>query len=149
MMSGIGTDMNALKTFTSVIFLLYLSNPLYSEEFSYQCDVEDHREFSLVFDVDIIGEKIIHTYSVNKNTSEVRKVDRKLDFFFWDKDNESVWAIEYRDPSFSVPYLTTNLFNFKKQTLIRQVLMNDITTRGLLSEDIVTQTVRFKCFSIE
>ena len=140
--------MDTLKTFISVIFLSLLSNPLYSEEFTYHCDVDDHKEFSLVFDVDLSERSIVHSHSIFKNTGKVRKVDHKLDIFLWDEENESVWSIHYKDPPLSYPSLTTILFNFKHQTLILQRIMNDTTKDGSLSEDIIIQGGQFKCFSM-
>ena len=137
--------MDTLKTFISVIFLSLLSNPLYSEEFTYHCDVEGHKEFSLVFNVDLSKRSIVHSHSIFKNTSKVRKVDHKLDIFLWDEENESVWTIHYKDPPLSFPSLTTILFNFKHQILILQSTKNNISKDRTVSE---IHSDRFKCFSM-
>ena len=141
--------MDTLKTFIPVFFLTLLSNPLYSEEFQYHCDVVNHKNFSLVFDVNPPKSTIIHRYTIFKDTNKIRKVDQNLDIFLWDKENESVWTIHYINPPLSVPSLTTILFNFKHQTLILQSILNDITKDKSLSENTIIQGDQFKCFSIE
>ena len=87
--------MDTLKTFICV-FLTFLSSPLYSQEFEYYCDVVNHRNFSLIFDVNPSNNTIIHRYTIFKDNSEVRKVDRNLNIFLWDKENESVWTVHYK-----------------------------------------------------
>jgi hypothetical protein len=140
--------MDTLKTFIPVFFLTLLSNPLYSEEFKYHCDVVNHKNFSLVFDVNLPKNTIIHRYTIFKDTNKIRKVDQNLDIFLWDEENESVWTIQYKDPPLSVPSLTTVLFNFKHQTLIVQSIKNDTTIERSLSEDTIIQGDLYKCFSL-
>ena len=127
---------------------MFTSNPLYSREFEYHCDVINHRNYSLIFDVNTSNNTIIHRYTIFKDNSEVRKVDRNLNIFLWDKENESVWTVHYKDPPLTVPSLTTILFNFKHQTLISQSILNDIFTDKMLSEDEIFQGNQFKCFSM-
>ena len=137
-----------MKTVLLVIFFTLLSNPIFSDEFTYQCDAEGRKEFSLVFDIDLTKKSIVHSHSIFKNSDEVKKVDRILDIFLWDEENESVWTIQYKDPPLSVPSLTTILFNFKHQTLIVQSILNDTSIERSLSEDTIIQGDLYKCFSL-
>ena len=141
--------MDKLKRLISAIFLTCFSHSLYAEEFTYHCDVIGHRNFSLVFDVNLTEKTITHTHSVFKNNDEVRTINRELKVFLWDEENESVWVNHYNDPPLSVPSLTTILFNFRHQTLILQSIQNDISIDRSLSEDTIIQGNRFKCFSIK
>ena len=71
--------MDTLKTFISVFFLTLLSNPLYSEEFEYHCDVVNHKNFSLVFDVHPQNNTIVHRDIILKDTCDkVWRLNNKI-----------------------------------------------------------------------
>ena len=124
------------------VFFMVISSPLYSDklnylyqknEFTYQCDREG-LTFSMIFKVETRDKTIVHSQSVFKTIGSVSVTDvnRHLNIYHWDEDNDSVWITNYFNVK-NYPFLRTMLFNFKKQKLILQFLNNNVTTDGTFS----------------
>ena len=50
------------------VFFMFVSSPLYSNEFKYHCDGKDNN-LTMVFDVNRSEKSIVHTHSINKTTN--------------------------------------------------------------------------------
>ena len=137
------------------VFFMVISSPLYSDklnylyqknEFTYQCDREG-LTFSMIFKVETRDKTIVHSQSVFKTIGSVSVTDvnRHLNIYHWDEDNESVWITNYFNVK-NYPFLRTMLFNFKKQKLILQFLNNNVTTDGTFS---INRGEIFNCYTLE
>ena len=126
------------------IFFLFVSSPLYSNEFTYHCDRTDNN-LSMVFDVNRSEKSIVHTHSIDKTTNSVSKVSLPIEIYNWDERKDSVWTI-YSDPQ-SLSFLTF-LFNFQHQRLVLQSIFNIFVTEEDDLDDIVLSSL-FKCYMME
>ena len=126
------------------IFFMFVSSPLYSNEFTYHCDRIDNN-LSMVFDVNRSEKSIVHTHSIDKTTNSVSKVSLPIEIYNWDERKDSVWTI-YSDPQ-SLSFVTF-LFNFQHQKLVLQSIFNIFLTEEDDLDDIVISSL-FKCYIIQ
>lgn len=126
------------------IFFLFVSSPLYSNEFTYHCDRTDNN-LSMVFDVNRSEKSIVHTHSIDKTTNSVSKNSLPIEIYNWDERKDSVWTI-YSDPQ-SLSFVTF-LFNFQHQKLVLQSIFNIFVTEEDDLDDIVISSL-FKCYIIQ
>ena len=126
------------------VFFMFVSSPLYSNEFTYHCDRTDNN-LSMVFDVNRSEKSIVHTHSIDKTTNSVSKVSLPIEIYNWDERKDSVWTI-YSDPQ-SLSFLTF-LFNFQHQRLVLQSIFNIFVTEEDDLDDIVLSSL-FKCYMME
>lgn len=126
------------------IFFLFVSSPLYSNEFTYHCDRTDNN-LSMVFDVNRSEKSIVHTHSIDKTTNSVSKNSLPIEIYNWDERKDSVWTI-YSDPQ-SLSFVTF-LFNFQHQKLVLQSIFNIFLTEEDDLDDIVISSL-FKCYIIQ
>ena len=126
------------------IFFMFVSSPLYSNEFTYHCDRTDNN-LSMVFDVNRSEKSIVHTHSIDKTTNSVSKNSLPIEIYNWDERKDSVWTI-YSDPQ-SLSFVTF-LFNFQHQKLVLQSIFNIFLTEEDDLDDIVISSL-FKCYIIQ
>jgi len=137
------------------VFFMVISSPLYSDklnylyqknEFTYQCDREG-LTFSMIFKVETRDKTIVHSQSVFKTIGSVSVTDvnKQLDIYYWDEDNDSVWTTNYFYEKEN-PFLRTILFNFKKQKLVLQFLKNDVSKDGRL---ITEESELLNCYTLK
>ena len=126
------------------IFFLFVSSPLYSNEFTYHCDRTDNN-LSMVFDVNRSEKSIVHTHSIDKTTNSVSKNSLPIEIYNWDERKDSVWTI-YSDPQ-SLSFVTF-LFNFQHQRLVLTSIFNIFVTEEDDIDDIVLSSL-FKCYIIQ
>ena len=71
------------------VFFMFVSSPLYSDEFTYHCDRKDN--FSMIFKVETRDKTIVHSQSVFKTIGSVSVTDvnRHLNIYHWDEDTLS------------------------------------------------------------
>jgi len=115
------------------IFFLFVSSPLYSNEFTYHCD-RDSDDFSMVFDVNRFEKTVVHTHSIFKESNNVIDVNKSREIYYWDEENNSVWFLNYTDgitkliesidSSDTPPSLSITLLNFERKKLFYQSLKN-------------------------
>jgi len=123
------------------VFFMFVSSPLYSNEFTYHCDNDDDN-LSMIFDVNRTEKSIIHTHTIDKTTNSVSPVILNLEIYDWDESKDSVWTISH-DPI----TLSTILFNFQHQKLVIQVTFNVLMSEGNNIDDLVLRRL-FNCYSI-
>ena len=126
------------------IFFLFVSSPLYSNEFTYHCDRTDNN-LSMVFDVNRSEKSIVHTHSIDKTTNSVSKKSLPIEIYNWDERKDSVWTI-LDDPHKLT--LSLILFNFQHQKLVVNSILN---TFDDINDDTIEDTVYsrlFKCYII-
>ena len=126
------------------VFFMFVSSPLYSNEFTYHCDRTDNN-LSMVFDVNRSEKSIVHTHSIDKTTNSVSKNSLPIEIYNWDERKDSVWTI-YSDPQ-SLSFLTF-LFNFQHQKLVLQSIFNIFLTEEDDLDDIVISSL-FNCYIIQ
>ena len=127
-----------------LVFFMVISSPLYSNEFTYRCDEGDN--FTMVYDVNLTERSIIHIASIYHSDKTIQKVDKNLEIFFWDEKYNSVWTVNYRDEEFTIPTITSKLFNFELQTLQSQSMRNDTTFDGSVPKNhLFGRNRTFKC----
>ena len=116
---------------------MFLSSPLYSDEFTYHCDREDN-VFSMVFDINTIEQTVVHTHSIHKEMNTVRNVNESYEIYKWDKEYDIVWLTEYFVFDGS-PSLTIFFLNFEQQKLFLKEIYNDGSSRN----------ETFNCYTME
>ena len=126
------------------VFFMFVSSPLYSNEFTYHCDRTDNN-LSMVFDVNRSEKSIVHTHSIDKTTNSVSKNSLPIEIYNWDERKDSVWTI-YSDPQ-SLSFVTF-LFNFQHQKLVLQSIFNIFLTEEDDLDDIVISSL-FNCYIIQ
>lgn len=126
------------------IFFMFVSSPLYSNEFIFHCDGKDNN-LTMVFDVNRSEKSIVHTHSIDKTTNSVSKVSLPIEIYNWDERKDSVWTI-YSDPQ-SLSFVTF-LFNFQHQRLVLTSIFNIFVTEEDDIDDIVISSL-FKCYIIQ
>ena len=102
---------------------MFVSSPLYSDEFTYHCDNEDE-SYSMVFNINTTEQTVVHTHSINKITKTVYDINKYREVYKWDTDNDSVWLTNYFDLVLNPPSLTIILLNFKRQKMFLQEIHN-------------------------
>ena len=126
---------------------MFISTPLYSDEFNYHCEEGD---FSIVYKVDPKQKPVVHLYSIFKTSGEVRDVNNDMEIYHWDEENDSVWILEYRDPKISLPSVTMILLNFKYQKMVLQFMKNDTTKSGTMDKwSTLQQYSLYNCYTLE
>ena len=113
---------------------MFISTPLYSDEFNYHCEDGD---FSIVYKVDPKQKTVVHLYSIFKTSGEVRDVNNDMEIYHWDEENNSVWILQYKDLKFSSPSVTMILLNFEYQKMVLQFMVNNTTKSGTMDKDFV------------
>ena len=126
------------------IFFLFVSSPLYSNEFTYHCDRTDNN-LSMVFDVNRSEKSIVHTHSIDKTTNSVSKNGFPMEVYNWNERKDSVWTISSDPQSLT---LTTLLFNFQYQKLIIQTTFNIFVSEESNIDEIVLSRL-FDCYIIQ
>jgi len=131
------------------IFIIFISSPIYSNEFTYRCDNDDIK-FSIIYKVDRKEKTVVHTHSINKNNfSMVYDINKVMDIYHWDEENDSVWFINYDDSMISSPSLTLVLLNFELQKLHNQSLLNVTPRSGEYRKERIFQNNTFDCYTLE
>ena len=102
---------------------MFVSSPLYSNEFTYHCDSEDELT-SNVFNINTTEQTVVHTHSINKIDNFVYDINKNREVYKWDTDNDSVWLTNYFDVALNPPSLTIILLNFKRQKMFLQQMDN-------------------------
>ena len=129
-----------------IIFFMFISTPLYSDEFNYHCEDGD---FSIVYKVDPKQKTVVHLHSIFKTKGEVRDVNNDMEIYHWDEENNSVWFLNYRDgfskfeekyfrefmKPFSPPQLSMTLLNFERKKLFHQSMYNVTPVSGEYFKD--------------
>jgi hypothetical protein len=130
------------------IFFMFVSSPLYSNEFTFHCEESDG--FTMVYDVNLTEKSIVHTFSIFKYNNTVTKVDKYLEVFFWDEKYNSVWTIDYSDEKNTIPSISSKLFNFRHQTLQLQSMRNDVTSNKSVPEiSLFGRNRTFECYTMK
>ena len=127
------------------IFFLFVSSPLYSNEFTYHCDREDNN-FSMFYDVNRTEKSIVHTHSIDKTTNSVIEVNRPIEIYNWDERRDSVWTVS-NDPILLT--LTTILFNFQNQKLLLQSTYNILMYEEDNNIDDIVVGHLFNCYIVK
>ena len=128
------------------VFFMFVSSPLYSDEFTYHCEESDG--FTMVYNVNPTEKSIIHTFSITKYNS-VTKVDKNLEVFLWDEEYISVWTIDHSDGVNTLPNISSKLFNFKNQTLQLQSMFNDVTSnKSVPKMNLFGRNRTFECYTL-
>ena len=131
------------------VFFIVISSPLYSNEFTYRCDNDDIK-FSIIYKVDPKEKTVVHTHSINRNNfSMVYDINKDMDIYYWDEENDSVWFINYDDSMISSPSLTLVLLNFELQKLHNQSLLNVTPRSGEYRIERIFQNNTFDCYTLE
>ncbi|MDB9852416.1 hypothetical protein OAC62_05710 [Amylibacter sp.] len=126
------------------IFFMFVSSPLYSNEFKYHCDEKDNN-LTIVFDVNRSEKSIVHTHSINKKTNTVSEVNRTMKIYDWDETKDSVWTI-LDDPHKLT--LSLILFNFQHQKLVSHTILNTFDDSNDDTIDDIVYSRLFKCYII-
>ena len=119
------------------VFFMFLSSPLYSDEFTYHCDSEDN-VFSMVFDINTIEQTVVHTHSIYKEMNTVSNVNESYEIYKWDKEYDIVWLTEYFVFDGS-PTLTIFVLNFEQQKFFLKEIFIDGSSRN----------ETFNCYTME
>ena len=127
------------------IFFLFVSSPLYSNEFTYHCDREDNN-FSMFYDVNRTEKSIVHTHSIDKTNNSVIEVNRPIEIYNWDERRDSVWTVS-NDPILLT--LTTILFNFQNQKLLLQSTYNILMYEEDNNIDDIVVGHLFNCYIVK
>ena len=127
------------------IFFLFVSSPLYSNEFTYHCDRIDNN-LSMVFDVNRSEKSIVHTHSIDKTTNSVSKNSLPIEIYNWDERRDSVWTVS-NDPILLT--LTTILFNFQNQKLLLQSTYNILMYEEDNNIDDIVVGHLFNCYIVK
>ncbi|MDC1494987.1 hypothetical protein N8367_00990 [Amylibacter sp.] len=130
-----------------IIFFMFISTPLYSDEFNYHCEEGD---FSIVYKVDPKQKTVVHLYSIFKTKGEVRDVNKDMEIYHWDEENNSVWILQYKDLKFSSPAVTMILLNFEYQKMVLQFMVNNTTKSGTMDKwSDLQQYSLYHCYTLE
>jgi len=113
------------------IFFMFVSSPLYSNEFKYHCDSDD-KLTSFVFEINKSKKSIVFTHMIfppifEDGKNEVDEVYEKLYVQHWDIKNDSVWTITYNETNIRYKVMTMMLFNFGRQRLYIKSMTNDLS----------------------
>ena len=127
------------------VFFMFISSPLYSNEFTYHCDREDNN-FSMFYDVNRTEKSIVHTHSIDKTTNSVIEVNRPIEIYNWDERRDSVWTVS-NDPILLT--LTTILFNFQNQKLLLQSTYNILMYEEDNNIDDIVVGHLFNCYIVK
>ena len=127
------------------IFFLFVSSPLYSNEFTYHCDREDNN-FSMFYDVNRTVKSIVHTHSIDQTNNSVIEVNRPIEIYNWDERRDSVWTVS-NDPILLT--LTTILFNFQNQKLVLLSTYNILMYEEDNNIDDIVVGHLFNCYIIQ
>ena len=126
------------------VFFMFVSSPLYSNEFIFHCDGKDNN-LTMVFDVNRSEKSIVHTHSIDKITSTVSEVNRTMKIYDWDETKDSVWTI-LDDPHKLT--LSLILFNFQHQKLVVNSILNGLAVSNGDTIDDIVISLLFKCYII-
>ena len=127
------------------VFFMFVSSPLYSNEFTFHCDNHDDN-FSIIFDVNPIQKKVVFSHSINKEKNIVHKINKVMEIYLWDEENDSVWFLIYENDR-NLPTLNVYLLNFKSQKLKVQSITNIIPADDDYNEDFFNDS--FHCYILE
>ena len=113
------------------VFFMFVSSPLYSNEFKYHCDL-DEKLLTTVYKINTTKQSVIHTHSIFSSPfkdvkSEVVKIDQNLYVHYWDEVNDSIWSLTHNKTSDGNQLMNLMLFNFKKQKLFVKTVTNDLS----------------------
>ena len=123
------------------IFFIFVSSPLYSNEFTYHCDRDDNN-FSMVFDVNRTEKSVVHTHSIFKTKGEVRRGNVDLEIYRWDEENDSVWTLIH---SPQTPSSQTQ--QGLHRSLTRGLIHSSVLKTSLISPQHPTLICRGVCFT--
>jgi len=127
------------------VFFMFVSSPLYSNEFTYHCDNDDDN-FSIIFDVNPIKKTVVFSHSINKEKNIVHKINKVMEIYLWDEESDSVWFLIYENDR-NLPTLNVYLLNFKSQKLKIQSITNIIQADDDYNEDFFNDS--FHCYMLE
>lgn len=119
--------MIGIKKMNKILLLIFMfvSSPLYSDEFTFHCDNDDGT-FSIIFDVNPIQKSVVLSHSIDKEKNTVFKADEVMEVYYWDEENDSVWLLDYEIDTPDLHTLEVLLLNFKNQKFKIQALTNVI-----------------------
>ena len=79
----------------------------------------------------------------------VYDINKDMDIYYCDEENDSVWFINYDDSMISSPSLTLVLLNFELQKLHNQSLLNVTPRSGEYRKERIFQNNTFDCYTLE
>ena len=129
------------------ILFLFVSSPLYSNEFTYHCDSEDELT-SMVFDINTIEQTVVHTHTIYKPSKNIYNINENREIYKWDQENDSVWLTDYFVFHGS-PSLTIILLNFERQKLFLQEMYNVPPSRLDTFKNSIYNNETYDCYSME
>ncbi|MDC1494991.1 hypothetical protein N8367_01010 [Amylibacter sp.] len=128
---------------------MFVSSPLYSNEFTYHCDSEDMLT-SMVFDINTIEQTVIHTHSIDKLGKSIYNINKNREIYKWDKENDSVWLTDYFVFFGTPPSLTILLLNFERQKLFVQKMYNVLpSSLDFFKTDSPFRNETYDCYTME
>ena len=130
------------------LFFMFVSSPLYSNEFTFHCDSEDNLH-TMVFDINPIEETVVHTNMIQKQSKIVYDINESMEIYYWDKENNSVWFLNYNDYFGSPPSLQMTLLNFERQKMFNQKMFNETLRSGEYKPNSPFSNTTYDCYMME
>jgi len=130
------------------ILFLFVSSPLYSNEFTFHCDSEGNLH-SMVFDINPIEETVVHTNIIHKQSKIVYEKNENMEIYYWDKENNSVWFLNYNDYGSEPPSLHMTLLNFERQKMFKQRMFNETLRSGEYKPHSPFSNTTYDCYTME
>ena len=130
------------------IFFLFVSSPLYSNEFTFYCDSEGNLH-TMVFDINPIEETVVHTIMIQKQSKIVYEINKNMEIYYWDKENNSVWFLNYNDYGSEPPSLQMTLLNFERQKMFNQRMYNETLRSGEYKPHSPFINTTYDCYTME
>ena len=136
------------------IFFLFVSSPLYSNEFTFHCDRDD-KLLSTVYKINTSNRSIVHTHTILHPISKEGKTNvyegkGKLNVYRWNEYDKSIWIISLSGLMVTPETVTTVLFNFEVGSKISHSFKN-ITPgiEGITNTDTPFDSTKSECYILE
>ena len=136
------------------IFFMFVSSPLYSNEFIFHCDRDD-KLLSTVYKINTSDYSVIHTHSIQhpiskEDETDVFEGEGKLNVYRWNVYDKSIWIISLSDFALHPESVTTVLLNFEVGSKISHNFKN-ITPRseGITNTDTPFHSTKSDCYILK
>ncbi|MDB9852417.1 hypothetical protein OAC62_05715 [Amylibacter sp.] len=136
------------------VFLMFVSSPLYSDEFTFHCDSDD-KLLSTVYKINTSNRSIVHTHTIihpisKEDKSNVFEGKGKLNVYRWNEYDKSIWIVSLSEIFLHPESVTTVLLNFEVGSKISHNFKN-ITPRseGITNTDTPFLSTKSDCYILE
>ncbi|MDC1494989.1 hypothetical protein N8367_01000 [Amylibacter sp.] len=133
------------------VFFMFISSPLYSNEFTFHCDSYDKNVLTMsqIYKVDRKEKTVVWAHSINKRYNRVDNYNKFMDIYHWDEENDSVWLVSYKDDMTFSPSVTIKLLNFEVQKMMLQKQNNFTPRTDKFRRTKISQSHIWDCYILE